>query len=501
MRRFIAFFVAAIGIFGLAYGQTPQVNMVNYSNVTITGAKFFGNLASKGSWTVNGKGFVYSTNPVPTAANGTLKSVSGTALGDYNTTVNNLSPSTTYYVRAYVKRGTGSNVEYTYSSNTLTFTTLEAEEPTLTTPVVSAITLTGATFSASITDKGDATLQSNKNGFVYSTNPNPTFYSTRAQVDGSVSTLPVSLTKTVNGLQSGVTYYVRTYSIIRYGSTFDTVYSQQVSFQTQHACGSVPFGTTITDVGVTEAVVHFNGTLGQVSWEVDYGFAGHNAGEGTIVPVTDTLLALSGLEGGRSYAVFVRATCGSNLYSDWSDIRTFTTVAPPCADVSGVHARELGYSSAKIEWTPGSMSQTMWEVVFAKASDALPTSGVIVENDPMFSPIGLMPQTEYKLKVRALCSEFQSDWSDEFRFNTIEQGLEDVAVETVKVYPNPTSGTITFSAPKMEIFDVEISSAAGQLLYKGNTLPESFSFGANKGIFFLHIDTEYGHQVEKIIVQ
>ncbi len=500
MRKITAFLMATIGLFAVAFAQDPVVNMISYSDVDITEAKFTADFVSKGSWTTNGKGFVYSTNPVPTKENGTAKNVSGgSTLGQYNATVTNLAPSTTYYVRAYVKRGSGTSSDTVYSSNTLSFTTPAATPPTFSTPIVSAIGLTNATFSGSITDDGDASVQSNK-GFVYSTNPNPTYFSTRAQVSGVSNTTPVTLTKSVEGLSSGVTYYVRTYSVIKYGSSYDTVYSNQVSFTTQHACGNPPFGVTIEDIGVNEAVIHFNGALGQVRWEVDYGFAGHNAGEGVLTEVTDTLLALSDLEGGRSYAVFVRAICG-DMYSNWSDIRTFTTVAPPCADVSGVHARELGYSSAKIEWTPGSMSQTMWEVSFARASDPLPESGVIVYNDPMFSPIGLTPQSEYKLKVRALCGEFQSNWSDVFTFNTIQQGLEEAEVKSVRVYPNPSNGILTFEAPEIEIYDVEICDGAGKLLYKAAQLPKSFDFKGMKGIFFLHIDTEYGHQVEKIIVQ
>ena len=293
---------------------------------------------------------------------------------------------------------------------------------------------------------------------------------------------------------------MRSYVVVKYGLTYDTVYSNQVSFMTQHACGNPPYGVTISDVEVSEARINFEKALGQAHWEVDYGFAGHTAGEGTLVRTDDTTILISNLEGGRSYSVFVRAVCG-DLYSEWSDIRTFTTLAPPCAAVSGIHISETGYSSAKIEWTPGSMSQTVWEVVFGKANETLPETGVIIEGSPMFSPIGLTPQTEYKLKVRAVCGEFMSNWSNEFTFNTIQQGLEEVNVKSINIYPNPSSGAIKFENNGLDVRNIEISDCNGRVIYRDNELPLSFDFKDKKGVFFILMETEIGQQIEKIIVQ
>lgn len=500
MKKYSALLVGIMILFSsFAFGQDPTVTMDSLNNVTITGAKFYGNLVSKGNWTVNGKGFVYSTNPLPTKANGTAKNVSGTTTGSYNTTVTNLAPNTTYYVRAYVKKGSGATADTVYSTNILNFTTPVALPPSFSTPTVSNIGLMEATFSGEILAKNDATIQTNK-GFVYGTSPNPTYNDNRTTFGGSASSFPHVMSKDVTGLTSGTTYYVRMYSVIKYGSTYDTVYSAQTSFTTQHACGNIPFGTTFSEIGINEATVHFNKGFGQNKWEVEYGFAGHTAGEGESVITTDTVVTLTNLEGGRSYSVFVRGVC-DELYSEWSDIRTFTTVAPPCAAVSGIHTREIGYSSVKIEWTPGSMSQSLWEVIFAKANEQLPTTGVLIEGSPMFSPIGLTPQTEYKVKIRALCGEFESNWSEEFHFNTIQQGIEDVETKFISLYPNPTSGIIKFQAQDVAVDYWRISDNQGKTIDEGNILPEEFDFREKKGIFFLLIMTHNGHQIEKIIVQ
>jgi hypothetical protein len=147
------------------------------------------------------------------------------------------------------------------------------------------------------------------------------------------------------------------------------------------------------------------------------------------------------------------------------------------------------------------MSQSLWEVIFAKANEQLPTTGVLIEGSPMFSPIGLTPQTEYKVKIRALCGEFESNWSEEFHFNTIQQGIEDIESKFISLYPNPTSGIIKFQAQDVAVDYWRISDNQGKTIDEGNILPEEFDFREKKGIFFLLIMTHNGHQIEKIIVQ
>jgi hypothetical protein len=184
-------------------------------------------------------------------------------------------------------------------------------------------------------------------------------------------------------------------------------------------------------------------------------------------------------------------------------MRNFVTLPPLCANVSGVRTTEVQHSSVKITWNPGSMSQDRWEVIFAQSNQTLPNSGVIIYDNPIFSPIGLTPQTEYKMKVRAVCSDGEvSSWSDEFVFNTIQQGIEDAEiVENVDIYPNPTSGKISFKANNLRVEKIEILNLLGEVVYYSDKLPEEFDFENKKGIFFVNIYTEKGIQTKKIVVK
>lgn len=482
----------------------PVMTMTSATAASYSSADFEANYTDAGGWTVSKRGFIYGTNPTPTKANGaSLKQKSGTSLGVFNVTVTGLAPNTTYFVRTYAtKTGPADTV---YSSNILSFTTPPATPPVITTPNITDITLFTATLNSTITDKGDASNWTSK-GFVYSTTPNPTYSTgTRVTVSGTVnaSSIPFPMTKEITGLTSGVTYYVRAYAIVKYGTAVtDTIYTDETSFTTAHACQSVPTNVNVSDIGITEANVNFIPGLGQTQWQIKCGIVGQSDEESNMYVTNDTTYLMTGLEGGRSYAVYVRAICG-NINSEWSLMKTFVTQPPLCPNVNGVHTTEIQHSSAKVTWTPGSMSQDMWEVVFAKSNQSLPSTGIIIYDNPIFSPIGLTPQTEYKVKVRAICPNGEvSSWSDEYMFNTIQQGIEDAElVKNIDIYPIPTDGKIVFDANNLKIDRIEIVNILGETIYFATELPKEFDFENKKGVFFVNIYTEQGIQTRKVVVK
>lgn len=482
----------------------PVMSMTSATATSYSSASVEVSYTSAGGWTVHKKGVIYGTDPTPTKANGgTLKQKTGSAVADFNLNLTGLAPNTTYYVRAYATKQNPADT--IYSGNTLSFTTPVAIAPTITTPTVSNIEMFSATLNSTITDKGDASQFTSK-GFVYATTPNPTLESgTKTTVSGTVNanSIPFPLSKDIEGLTSGATYYVRAYAIIKYGSAVtDTVYTEQTSFTTAHSCQFVPTDVNVSEIEITTARVNFNPGLGQSQWQIKCGIIGQPDEESNLYVTNDTTYVMTDLEGGRSYSVYVRAICG-NIYSEWSLMRNFVTQPPLCQNVSGVRSTDIQHSSAKITWNPGSMNQDTWEVVFAQSNQSFPETGVYIHDNPIFSPIGLTPQTEYKMKVRAVCpnGEFSS-WSDIYEFNTIQQGIEDAELESnIEIYPIPTDGKILFKENNLKVERIEIINALGEVIFYSGELPESFDFENKKGIFFVNIYTEKGIQSRKIIVK
>ena len=189
-----------------------------YSTTVICG----GNVLDLGSVPgSNSHGICYSTSPNPTTSSSVAGAGSG--MGAFNVKLTGLTPSTTYYFRAYVTNARGT----TYGAE-WTFTTREdGYEPEPTLPVVNTVSVTGVTaasalFNGSVTDDGYADVTAR--GFCWGLYPNPTLDSTYS-VDGSgLGTFSHSIAQ----LHDATTYYVRAYATNSVG----TVYGEQLTFTT-----------------------------------------------------------------------------------------------------------------------------------------------------------------------------------------------------------------------------------------------------------------------------
>jgi uncharacterized protein (TIGR02145 family) len=84
----------------------PQINTISVTNVTTSTAFLNGEVISEGDQNTT-RGFCYSTTPHPTVSNDTT--INGTGTGVYSDTLQNLIPSTTYYVRAYATNSLGTS--------------------------------------------------------------------------------------------------------------------------------------------------------------------------------------------------------------------------------------------------------------------------------------------------------------------------------------------------------------------------------------------------------
>ncbi|HOF46486.1 MAG TPA: FISUMP domain-containing protein, partial [Bacteroidales bacterium] len=114
----------AINSVGTAYGEEvsfttlglPTVTTSAVSGITPTGATSGGNVTADGNSPVTARGICWSTSPNPSLANNVTDN--GTGLGTFISTINGLTPSTTYYIRAYATNSVG-----TAYGNAISFTT------------------------------------------------------------------------------------------------------------------------------------------------------------------------------------------------------------------------------------------------------------------------------------------------------------------------------------------------------------------------------------------
>ena len=193
----------------------PILITTDISTITRTTGASGGNIINDGGSTVILRGVCWSTNITPTIADN--KTLDGAGAGSFISAITGLTAGTTYFVRAYA-----TNASETGYGMALSFTTLPAVTPTLTTATVSSITQNTAICGGTIISDGAALITTR--GICYSTSPTPTI------VDGKTSdgSGPGVFTSTLTGLTGNTTYYVRAYATNSAG----TSYGNQVSFIT-----------------------------------------------------------------------------------------------------------------------------------------------------------------------------------------------------------------------------------------------------------------------------
>ena len=202
---------------GTAYGEeksfttkaivVPTIITSSATNISYTSATVGGNVTDDGGASITERGIVYSTSQHPTIDDSKISSGSG--LGTYTCKLTELQDGVTYYVRAYAV-----NSKAIAYGEEISFATKAIVKPSITTGSAKNISSTSATVDGNVTSDGGASVT--ERGVVYSTNQNPTIENSIVTSGGGLGAFTCQLTE----LQSGVTYYARSYATNKKGTTY-----------------------------------------------------------------------------------------------------------------------------------------------------------------------------------------------------------------------------------------------------------------------------------------
>ena len=183
-----------------------------------------------------------------------------------------------------------------------------------------------------------------------------------------------------------------------------------VTCDDQIACVA-PTGLQVSDVTANSAVLTWTaGAEDQTNFIVEYMAEG--ATEWTPVDVADTTYTLNNLAQLTNYFVKVKANCGDN---NWSDVITasFRTEGI-CAPVTNLETSNIS-NTTTLTWLPGG-EESAWLVQFKPATAGGDEwTSIDVNLIPMTTFGGLQGNTDYDVRVKALCdpndTENQSEWT------------------------------------------------------------------------------------------
>lgn len=196
----------------------PTVSTVVVTSVTSNSCKSGGSISNDGGTTVTARGICYALKPNPTKSDMVALASNITATGSFVSQLSSLAPSTKYYLRAYAtnKIGTAYGEEIQFTTNQVLNATFS----------VTPMFIVGSTAAAAdvfiLTDGGEANTE---RGVCWSTVSDPTINDHKIKQTGN----GIGKFRTmITGLSEKTTYYLRGYSINRFGVS----YSENVSFKT-----------------------------------------------------------------------------------------------------------------------------------------------------------------------------------------------------------------------------------------------------------------------------
>lgn len=217
----------------------PTITTTTVSDITANSAKSGGNITDNGGFAVTARGVCWNTMGNPDLNGDHTNNGSGN--GTFTSNMTNLSPNTTYHVRAYATNSTG-----TVYGAEQTFTT-SSGMPQVTTGSVSNVTATTAVCGGNVTSDGGFSVTAR--GICWNTVGNP-------DISGSHTTNGTgtgSFSANITDLTPGTTYHVRAYATNSTGTSYGT----ETTFTT--SSGSVTMTiAAATNITATSATCNVN---------------------------------------------------------------------------------------------------------------------------------------------------------------------------------------------------------------------------------------------------
>lgn len=318
----------AVNAKGIGYGDVLSftttsglgtVKTYSPDSIHATSIVCAGKILDMGEGDLTEYGFYLSKNAEPTASDSVFVCTRMAADSSFAVKITNLTPSTTYYIKAYARNAHG----YFNGSSVEQFKTTDGL-PTLEGLTKTNVGYTNATFSVKVPSEGDATVT--RVGFCYSNSASPTINNDTVVAGKGTGTFTATLTN----LKSQQQYYVRAFAINSFGvkysegtgmalitlSNLPTVTTANI---TSISGGQAIVGGEVLDEGMTSVItsgVCYSTSQSQVN--ITSGAVFRISSGKTVF--SDTITAL---KGGTTY--YVRAFAMNSSGVSYGDIVSFTT--------------------------------------------------------------------------------------------------------------------------------------------------------------------------------
>ena len=263
----------------------------------------------------------------------------------------------------------------------------------------------------------------------------------------------------------------------------------------------IPTDLAVENITTTTATLSWNGTAS--AYDVEYRIQGDE--NWTTNNVTEPHIDLTDLQPATTYEWQVRSNCGDAIgTSDWAT-GTFTTEQLPCIIPTNLSAVVDG-NNVTIDWDAPA-DQSTWEINLTSEDDNDIDQTVaehpVTINDLEFEAL-------YIVKVRAVCDDNYSEWSEAISFQTEPaEGIDNVESNfQFAIYPNPTNGATTIKLNGIEgeveisIVDMNGRTITVETIRCGSDCEKRMDVaGLAQGTYFVRVVGNDVNSVRKLIVR
>ena len=222
----------------------PTLSTSSATTITTSSAISGGSITNDGGATVTSRGVCWS-NSTTSPTTSYSKTIDGSGVGSFTSSITALTQGTTYYVRAYAINSAG-----TAYGSVVSFKTNSVSLPTISTTSISSITTSSATSGGNITSDGGGGVTSRGVCWSATTSTPTTSNSSTSSGSGTGSFL-----SSISGLSANTTYYLRAYATNSAG----TAYGSVISFKTSAV--SLPTINTSSISSITTSSANGGGNI------------------------------------------------------------------------------------------------------------------------------------------------------------------------------------------------------------------------------------------------
>jgi Secretion system C-terminal sorting domain/Fibronectin type III domain len=198
-----------------------------------------------------------------------------------------------------------------------------------------------------------------------------------------------------------------------------------------------------------------------------------------------------------AFHVTSEASQGS-LFIDNIKVEEWTCTAP-----SAITATDVTTTTATVTWVAPEDSVVMGYFYAYNTTGETPTD-FVMNPGATLNLTDLEPGTTYYLFVKSFCGPVIGEWAQPVTFTTEELvGIQDVALSSLTVYPNPSHNTITISSAQ-QIDSAALYNVTGQQVLQtsiNNTTAQLQLQQLQAGVYMLKVQAGAATKTIKVIKQ